>query len=59
MMFKTDEQLLKYYRNYENYHKPDPPIPKRTIYFTIDNLLATIPEPEEDYYTLNIDFPMY
>jgi hypothetical protein len=56
--FISDEQLLKYYRNCENYHKPGPPIQKRTIYFTIDNLLATIPEPGEDYYSLNIDFPI-
>jgi hypothetical protein len=67
-IFKSDDELLKYYRSAKNYHIPEAPIPKRTIYFTIDNLLATISDsqsslphsgdPGVDYYSLNIDFPI-
>jgi hypothetical protein len=57
MIYKSDQELLKYYRNCENYHKPDPPIQKRTIYFVIDSLLANI-EQTHTYYSLSIDFPI-
>jgi hypothetical protein len=57
-LYKSDEELLKYYRSGKNYHIPEAPIPKRNIWFVIDNLLATFPDPEKLYYKLIINFPI-
>jgi hypothetical protein len=70
-MFKTDEELLKYYKNAHNLNPLPVELKKRNIYIVIDNLTVALPtltstggfmksfSPDDPEYTkLIIDFPI-
>jgi hypothetical protein len=40
LIYKSDDDLMKYYQSRQNYRIPESPLPKRTIYYVIDNFSA-------------------
>jgi hypothetical protein len=57
LIYKSDDELVKYYQSRQNYRIPETPIPKRTIYYVIDNFLAS--GGEGGFYTsLLFNFPI-